>query len=68
MSDISTDISGLVTKGIEANQNAEKALAQTPKPDIELANSWAAISANWLSLADPRNPEVRKMMRPRRST
>lgn len=65
MSDIPEEIPNPVAKGIEANQEAETALTQT-EPNVELAKAWAAVSANWLQLIDPRSPEVKRLMRPTR--
>lgn len=60
----SVDIPNPVSKAIEANQEAEAALKQAI-PDISVAQAWAAISANWMAMVDPRSPEVRRLSRGR---
>jgi hypothetical protein len=64
MSSTQEEVPNPVTKAIEANQEAETALVQET-PDVAKAQAWAAISANWLSLIDPRSPEVRRLSRGR---
>lgn len=64
MSNVSVDDPNPITKAVEANQEAEDAL-KLAHPNVELAQAWAAISANWLSMVDPRSPAFRKMVRPR---
>lgn len=51
-----------LAKTIEANQNAEEALTKA-HPDIPAAQVWATIAANWATLVDPRDPQIRKMVR-----
>lgn len=65
MSDISTDEPTVLEKAIEANTKAEEALTQET-PDVEKSQAWSSVAANWLSMVDPRSPEVRRLMRPRR--
>lgn len=65
MSDIQPDTSSPLDKALEANTEAETALKKS-EPDVALAQAWAAVASNWLSMVDPRSPELRKLSRPNR--
>lgn len=65
MTDILPELPNPVDKALEANTNAETELNKDT-PDIAKAQAWAAVAANWLSMVDPRSPEVRRLTRVRR--
>lgn len=67
MTEVTQDIPNPITKAIAANQEAESALTPVgdAQPNVELANAWAAIAANWASMIDPRSSEVRRILKPR---
>lgn len=60
-----TEVPNPIDKFVEANQKAEDAL-NDPHPNIELAQVWTAIAANWVAMIDPRVPEVRRLTAPKR--
>lgn len=65
MTDVQPDFPDPIAKAIEANQEAEDALKKEPKPDIALAQAWAAVASNWTALVDPRSPGLRHLARPK---
>lgn len=64
MTDIQPDLPDPIAKVIEANQAAEDALNNGSKPDVALAQAWAAVASNWAALIDPRSPGLRRLARP----